>query len=142
MLEMVKAATRNVNSVAGLFMDELACIFQCNSDDREELDPDLVNWISEKMAADFEKDFIIDATKEDMDGRVINDAFLPLQIGYAIDDPDMDDHIALTLSQIVFKGTTLATRLIPHFRYYLTFCFQKSGCINVTKRNFFGPKSS
>ena len=38
---MVKTTTKNVTSVAGLFMDELACIF----DTDEELDKELLKWI-------------------------------------------------------------------------------------------------
>jgi hypothetical protein len=67
MLEMVKTATKNVNSVAGLFMDELACIFVQD----EELDKDLVTWISEKMALDFENEFIVDVTKEELEGLIL-----------------------------------------------------------------------
>ena len=50
LLEMVKIATKNVSSVSGLFMDELACVF----DSDESLDKTLLAWISEIMAKDFQ----------------------------------------------------------------------------------------
>ena len=50
LLEMVKAATKNITSVSGLFMDELACVF--NSE--ESIDKNLLAWISEIMADDFQ----------------------------------------------------------------------------------------
>ena len=50
LLEMVKAATKNITSVSGLFMDELACVFNTE----ETIDKHLLAWISEIMANDFQ----------------------------------------------------------------------------------------
>ena len=111
-LEMVKAATKNVTSVAGLFMDELACIF----DSDEPLDDDLMTWITDKMANDFEQDFIVDVKKEQIDSDTPEDAFLPLYLRYGIADKEFEPvgeeepapPIAVNLGQMVFQGVFCA----------------------------------
>ena len=49
-LEMVKTATKNVGPAAGLFMDELACVFDAAAKNNDDLHMDLIDWISDKMA--------------------------------------------------------------------------------------------
>ena len=122
MLEMVKAATKNVTSVAGLFMDELACIF----DSDEPLDDDLMTWITDKMANDFEQDFIVDVQKEQIDSDTPEDAFLPLYLRYGIADKEFEPvgeeepapPIAVNLGQMVFQGVFIH---FYHFGYSVKF---------------------
>ena len=47
---MVKTATKNVGPAAGLFMDELACVFDAAAKNNDDLHMDLIDWISDKMA--------------------------------------------------------------------------------------------
>ena len=44
MLAMVKTATKNIGSAAGLFMDELACVFDVKKED-DDLHSELIDWI-------------------------------------------------------------------------------------------------
>ena len=120
MLEMVKTATKSVGSAAGLFMDELASVFDAKSD-QGDLHDDLIDWISEKMAKDFEEEYVEDVAEGDED-RVENTALVPLKLAYGI---EYDNHleanaIALNLGHMVAsnKGSSAAkaARLIPHFR--------------------------
>lgn len=115
MLEMVKAATKSIGPVAGLFMDELACVFDGKN---ENLHKDLIEWISDQMANDFQDEFVVDLTKDDVDGRVIDDKFPPVKLAFSIDDPATDfSNIGVNLGPMVSKGnSSLAARLIPHFR--------------------------
>lgn len=111
---MVKRATKTFGSVSGLFMDELACIF----DGEHDLHSELLDWISDKMANDFQDEFVVDVSQEEMEGKIVHD-FLPFKLLFAIEDPALEDNIGLNLSQIVAKGgnfATKASRLIPHFR--------------------------
>ena len=128
MLEMVKTATKSVGSAAGLFMDELASVFDAKSD-QGDLHDDLIDWISEKMAKDFEEEYVEDVAEGDED-RVVNTALVPLKLAYGI---EYDNHleanaIALNLGHMVAsnKGSSAAkaARLIPHFRL-LSKCIAK-----------------
>ena len=60
------------------------------------------------MADDFQEDFIVDVTEEDTKGRVI-DEYLPLQLRYGIEDPELEQaedptNIGVNLGQMVFQG--------------------------------------
>lgn len=116
-LDMVKTATKAFSSVAGLFMDELACIFD-NVD--EDLDKELVDWISDQMTNNFQDDFIVDVTEEDYKGKVHYDKLLPTKLAFGIDDEAAkasQEYICLNLAHIVMKSrSSMAVRLIPHFR--------------------------
>ncbi len=118
MLEMIKAATKSFSSVSGLFMDELACVFDKQDD---ELHKELIDWISDQMANDFQEEFIVDVTDKDLEGNEAREGFLPMKLAFAIDDPALElGNIGLNLAPILFaKGglsSAKAARLIPHFR--------------------------
>ena len=80
MLEMVRSATRNVPSVAGLFMDELASIFEY-----DDLHMDLITWISDKMVYSFESDFVT-LLSEEADGN--EDDIIPLKLDFKLNHSD------------------------------------------------------
>jgi hypothetical protein len=67
---------------------------------------------------------------------VDKEAFLPQKLTFGIDDPEVAEDssgIAINLSNLVFKSTNSATRLIPHFRL-LSKCIsrQQNGDLQVS----------
>ena len=80
MLEMVRSATRNIPSVAGLFMDELASIFEY-----DDIDMDLIKWISDKMVYSFDGDFVSSTTHEDNEGKICHEeGIIPLKLAFKL----------------------------------------------------------
>ena len=60
------------------------------------------------MANDFQDDFVVDVTEEDTKGKVI-DSYLPLQLIYGIEDPELAEseepvNIGINLGQMVHQG--------------------------------------
>ena len=132
MLAMVKTATKNIGSAAGLFMDELACVFDVKKED-DDLHSELIDWISDKMANDFEEEFVADVSEGDED-KVINTATVPLKLAYGIEAKDQTEEtpIALNLGPIIASNkassAAKAARLIPHFRLVNNFCIAYKMC--------------
>ena len=77
--------------------------------------------LSDKMANDFEEEFVADVSEGDED-KVINTAIVPLKLAYGIEAKDQTEEtpIALNLGPIIASNkassAAKAARLIPHFR--------------------------
>lgn len=129
LLELVLQATKNVNDIGGLFMDELSSVIEKRCMHRR-----LERWVTERMTSDFQDNFIVDVESKD---PAPPDNFIPMDLQYNLefdledsrggggDVPD-DDGIALNLCPLIIKSispgqssyvqSTLASKLIPHFR--------------------------
>ena len=139
-LERVKSATHTTGDLAGLFMDELSYVVQ-----EGKVAPQLIEWISKKMAEEFEDIFVDDFSIEDLeekDDRPNRNFYVPMSIQYNIDgtqdqdsnseEPVVNIAIDLTKKQATLNGTerwkennlkldnlhfsTMVDRFIPHFR--------------------------
>ena len=119
-LERVKNATQTAGELSGLFMDELANVVQ---ELASSMEPRLVDWISKKMADEFQDDFIEDYSKNDLGeekyDRPDKTFFVPMTLQYNIEkiaegtgesedsgEPEINIAIDLTKKK---KGSTKGT---------------------------------
>ena len=99
--------------------------------------------LSDKMANDFEEEFVADVSEGDED-KVINTAIVPLKLAYGIEAKDQTEEtpIALNLGPIIASNkassAAKAARLIPHFRLVNNFCIAyKGGFFSESAMKFF-----
>ena len=88
LLERVQSATKNSGELAGLFMDELSNVVQ-----NGKIAPELVEWISSKMAEEFENIFVDDFSNEDLneiDERANKNFYVPMSIQYNLENSLQD----------------------------------------------------
>ena len=83
-LERVKNATQNAGELAGLFMDELSCVVQ-----EGKIAKEIVEWISTKMADEFQDVFVDDYQLDDLvekDDYPNRNFYLPMSLQYNIEN--------------------------------------------------------
>ena len=140
LLERVNSATRNTGELAGLFMDELSNVVE-----EGKVAPSVIEWISKKMAEEFEDVFVADYKTEDLkdaDDRPDKNFFVPMSIQYNLENENEQDseseepivNIAIDLTKKEGSSSTngkwndqnfkrdknyfdnMVDRFIPHFR--------------------------
>ena len=141
LLERVNSATRSTGELAGLFMDELSNVVE-----EEKIAPQLIDWISKKMAEEFENIFVQDYKVEDLEeveDRPNKNFFVPMSIQYNLENDNERDseseepmvNIAIDLTKKEATSSSnigkwneqnfkrdksyfdnMVNRFIPHFR--------------------------